>query len=100
MPFGQDFEEFFTSNWLGSKQFTIDFLESTLPDWATGLNQQGELKYMTQLQTRDGREIGNARIQEVQPVSFLVKTDLGTTLVLSESEIRELFYIGPYFLKD
>ena len=53
----------------------------------------------TVLHTKDGRNIGNGIVLEVhyslyfEPY-YLVKTDFGNLLRLTDLEINELFYIG------
>jgi len=76
-----------------------------LPEWATGHNTNKELKKGTQLQTRDGRQRGNARITEIITLNgyngeaYKAITDAGSTMTLSEAEVHSLFYIGPYFIE-
>lgn len=75
-----------------------------LPDWAVGYNLAHDLDIGTQLLTKDGRRIGNARIEAIlhkeEPIIFLVRTDIGNTLTPTVREIHELFYIGDYFIKN
>lgn len=75
-----------------------------LPEWALGLNQAKELDVGTQLLTKDGRRVGNARIEVIvktdEPMTYLIRTDIGNTLTVDTSEIHELFYIGDYFIEN
>lgn len=79
-------------------------MDEPLPDWATGHNIASELKEGTQLCTKDGRRTGNARIiyagSDEHGAFYNCMTDRGNLMVLSTSEIHELFYIGLYFIKD
>lgn len=82
----------------------MELQDTPLPDWALGLNQVKELEVGTQLLTKDGRRVGNARIEAIlktdEPMIYLVRTDIGNTLTPNTSEIHELFYIGDYFIKN
>ena len=76
--------------------------EVYLPEWATGINEKRELRIGTQLCTRDGRRMGNARITDVTIkygyVVYVCETDRGNILNLIESEITSLFHIGEWFV--
>ena len=76
--------------------------EEYLPEWAIGINEKRELRHGTQLCTKDGRQIGNARITDVTSmqghVIYECETDKGTLIYLTESEITSLFYIGEWFV--
>lgn len=69
------------------------------PVWAIGCTD-GELELGAQLPTRDGRRCGNARIIEITKGRgllagkdiYVVLTDAGTRLHLTEAEVRELFH--------
>lgn len=79
--------------------------EMPMPEWASGLNKKQELDLKTQLCTKDGRKTGNARIvmvtrQKGEKPTYTAITDRGNLMNLSEEEIHELFWIGPYILKD
>lgn len=82
----------------------MELQDMPLPDWALGLNQAKDLDVGTQLLTKDGRRVGNARIEKVtrseEPMAFLVRTERGNEMVCSINEIHELWHIGPFFLKD
>lgn len=75
-----------------------------LPDWAVGFNLSHDLEVGTQLLTKDGRRTGNGRIEAIlsheDPMTFLVRTDIGNTLTVYVQEINELFHIGDYFIKN
>lgn len=77
-------------------------VEEYLPEWATGINEKRELRSGTQLCTKDGRRIGNARIINVTirygHVIYECETDKGNLLYLMESEITSLFHIGEWFV--
>lgn len=59
-----------------------------LPDWALGLSQAKDLEVGTQLLTKDGRRVGNARIEAVlktdEPMIYLVRTDIDNTLTAKD----------------
>lgn len=76
--------------------------EILLPEWATGINKERELRCGTQLCTKDGRRTGNARIINVTNkygyVIYVCETDKGNILNMTESEITYLFHIGEWFV--
>lgn len=79
--------------------------EEPLPEWATGLNPEKELRVGTQLCTRDGRRMGNARIMRVGTLSkeidtplYVCETDRRNRIRLVAEEVHELFHIGDYFV--
>lgn len=79
----------------------LEDLEACKPEWATGVNKYGDLAVGTQLLTRDGRRMGNARIKEQDGHHwFKVVTDAGNELVLSDQEIHTYFHIGIYFVDE
>lgn len=70
-----------------------------VPEWAIGVSDG--LQIGSQLCTRDGRRIGNARITgpEIERGDSMfnfkvwpVRTDFGNELFLTASEIEEFFY--------
>lgn len=77
-----------------------------LPEWAIDLNPTGVLKEGTQLLTKDGRRTGNAFIFDVEYLKsprietnlYAVMTDIGNKMRLTETEVHELFYVGPYIM--
>lgn len=68
-----------------------------LPFWAER-KAYGQLDRGAQLCTRDGRRIGNAwlmgsrKMEEPARTVYMIYTDIGTKLLLSDREIGELFY--------
>lgn len=70
-----------------------------MPEWAIGVSDG--IQVGSQLCTRDGRRIGNARVvgSEVELAGSMfsikawpVRTDFGNELFLTTSEIEEFFY--------
>lgn len=79
--------------------------EMPMPEWASGLNKKEELVLNAQLCTKDGRKTGNARIVMVtypkgEKALYTAMTERGNLMNLSKEEVHELFWIGPYILKD
>lgn len=74
-------------------------LAAQLPEWATGrTNEWTEVG--AQLRTRDGRRCGNAIVEaQLDQPACRVVTDIGTTMILNEAEIQELFH-QPEFKLD
>lgn len=79
-----------------------------IPDWSYGHNVLRVIQQGTQLQTKDGRRIGNAWVTsnamwgpaakgEESPKYFDVFTDAGSKCTMNEKEIHQLFWIGPFF---
>lgn len=72
-------------------------MEDLLPPWATGLTNNF-LEVGAQLCTKDGRKIGNAVVTEIDFSKYLdqtvatIITNAGTTILLNEAELRELFH--------
>ena len=76
-----------------------------LPDWAERLNQDKELIPGTQLMTKNGACIGNARIVAVAwkegfGYVFTCRSDIGNQFLYTVSELYEQFTVGPYILKQ
>ena len=76
-----------------------------LPDWAERLNQDKELIRGTQLMTKNGMRIGNARIvavewQEQLGYVFTCRSDMGNQFRYTMRELHDQFEIGPYILKE
>ena len=76
-----------------------------LPDWAERLNQDKELIPGTQLMTKNGMRIGNARIvavewQEQLGYVFTCRSDMGNQFRYTVRELHAQFEIGPYILKE
>lgn len=79
-------------------QFT--FVDSGyLPGWATGvipLAVEGIARYRVigaQLATRDGRRHGNACVVNIQGRFLHLITDMGSPMVLTETEAEREFYL-------
>lgn len=75
-----------------------------LPDWAERLNQDKELIPGTQLMTKDGMRIGNARIVSVEHSEefgriFTCRSDMGNQFRYMITELQRQFTVGPYILK-
>jgi hypothetical protein len=75
-----------------------------LPGWA--IKRAAGLEEGAHLPTRDGRRMGNGHIIQITPaprgmigLNYLVLTDAGNTIVMSESEITSCFY-PPEFVSD
>lgn len=87
------------------KKSTEDLIaeaESMLPQWAIG-RARGELVEGAQLPTMDGRRMGNSHIIKIVPglkgapsLNYLILTDAGNTVVMSENEIRAQFHPPEY----
>lgn len=87
------------------KKSTEQFIaeaESLLPDWAIS-RARGQLVEGAQLPTKDGRRMGNAHILKIVPgiagvpsLNYLILTDAGNTIVMSENEIEAQFYPPEY----
>ena len=76
-----------------------------LPDWAERLNKDKELIPGTQLMTKDGMRIGNARIVAVEwqdqlGYVFTCRSDMGNQFRYTVRELHDQFTIGPYILKQ
>lgn len=52
-----------------------------------------KIKVNTILKTKDGRVVGNAIVISANADYWKIKTDYGNTIILNETEIREMFYI-------
>lgn len=71
-----------------------------MPPWAVDANMKYEVVVGAQLCTKDGRRMGNAHV--VGTVSkghgdyFVVLTDAGNKVTMTEQEIRSAFYISPW----
>ena len=76
-----------------------------LPDWATGLNITKQPVVGAQLCTKDGRRVGNGFIADIQDhykyggSIYKVVTDKGNALLLTESELLEMYWVGDYICK-
>ena len=75
-----------------------------LPEWAERLNQDKELIPGTQLMTKNGMRIGNARIVSVEQEEtlgyvFTCRSDMGNQFRYTVSELHNQFTVGPYILK-
>lgn len=77
--------------------------EDLLPEWATAKANGWQVG--AQLCTKDGRRCGNAVIAGCvisvirrQPV-WIVFTDAGSELMLSEKELHELFYFPEWLMR-
>ncbi len=77
-------------------------MEDYLPKWAI-CRAHGTLMLGAQLPTKDGRRMGNAHIiGEVEKDVhhyFVVLTDAGSQLIMTEREIAECFY-PPEWVSD
>jgi hypothetical protein len=77
--------------------------EDELPEWAAG-RYTGTIIEMTQLQTRDGRRVGNATVFDISANAFgatiHVVTDAGNIMSLSLNEVLEFFHEPEYILLD
>lgn len=76
-----------------------------LPEWAERRNQNKELIRGTQLMTKNGMRIGNARIvavewQEQLGYVFTCRSDMGNQFRYTVRELHDQFEIGPYILKE
>lgn len=76
-----------------------------LPEWAERLNQDKELIPGTQLMTKNGMRIGNARIvavdwQEQLGYVFTCRSDMGNQFRYTLRELHDQFEVGPYILKQ
>ena len=76
-----------------------------LPEWAERLNQDKELIRGTQLMTKNGMRIGNARIvavdwQDGLGYVFTCRSDMGNQFRYTVTELHNQFSIGPYILKE
>ena len=76
--------------------------DDMMPDWAIGT--ASELAPGAQLCTRDGRWVGNAVISGPKVLVhghefWPVLTDAGTTLLLNDAEVTQLFW-PPRWLMD
>lgn len=76
--------------------------EAQLPEWAVA-RAYGMLMEGAQLPTKDGRRMGNSHIIKIVPglhdmpsLNYLILTDAGNTVVMSENEIQEQFYRPEY----
>lgn len=76
----------------------MDAKDYPLPHWAIGHSTGSFMVVGTQLATRDGRRCGNAYVDEIQNEKAVVYTDIGTRIVLLESELHELFYPPNYIM--
>lgn len=80
--------------------------ENQLPEWAQAKADPNIIEGMQQLYTRDSERCGNATIVEIKyllifdEVQFIVATDAGTIMKLTQTELHELFILGKYILKD
>lgn len=70
-----------------------------LPEWASRLSDGDYMVVGTQLCTRDGRIIGNARVTKLEQYGVEVVTDMGTAIVLDKEELIELFHKPEYIMK-
>lgn len=75
-----------------------------MPPWAAGRANGKYMQKKAQLATRDGRKIGNACVVHIgfvnkRQVANII-TDMGTRLLLSESELKQLFYPPVWVQKD
>lgn len=110
----QPWPEGHTKNAIEAEQAAVAILEEyelslgPLPEWSYGHNVMRSLQQGAQLQTKDGRRIGNAWVTsgpifgpsaegEASPKYYDVFTDAGSKCTLSEKEIHEMFHIGPFF---
>jgi hypothetical protein len=77
--------------------------EYPLPEWASK-RWEGEYELATQLCTRDGRRMGNAFIYYIETKEFKgeayviyhVLTDMRTTLLMNEAELKEAFHTPAF----
>lgn len=81
--------------------------DAPIPPWATGRACGAFIEIGAQLCTKDGRIIGNAVVVELderligdvaKPVARII-TDIGTSLVLTENELKEFFH-APEWTMD
>lgn len=75
--------------------------DSPMPAWA--IRKAAGLEEGSHLPTRDGRRMGNSHIVSIHPsprgrmgLNYLILTDAGNSIVLSEPEINEYFYPPEY----
>ena len=78
--------------------------EEPLPIWASHRSNGNYLEIGSQLLTRDGRVIGNAKVigfdlTSERPDLVEICTDVGNKTVLSEAELESLFYPPTLVLK-
>lgn len=92
------------------EEYDEQFKREVLPDWAERYDPSGTLELHRQLCTKDGRRLGNAFIIKIgmtmsiadfkpEPC-YTVLTDAGSKVRMTESEIRDAFYIGEYIAKS
>ena len=71
-----------------------------MPNWAVGANRNYEVVVGAQLCTKDGRRMGNAHVIATANASsgnyFIILTDAGNRVTMTEQEIRSAFYISPW----
>jgi len=85
---------------------TDQIFEEPLPEWAASTTEGNYMAPDAQLRTRDGRRIGNARVERTYYYGKLkgavvdIVTDAGTSVkALLLAEVTELFYPPKYIMK-
>lgn len=88
-------------DWRENKQLSQEYEENWLPAWAIGRTDGQYTDMHAQLSTKNGMKIGNAvslGLEENQGISFIkIVTDSGNLLLLTQSEVEDLFY-PPQFI--
>ena len=111
----QPWPEGATQNAVVAEQAALRIIEEyelslgPLPEWSYGHNVLRSIQQGAQLQTKDGRQIGNAWVTggpvhgpsvkdgPAGTMYYDVFTDAGSKCTLSEKEIHQMFHIGPFF---
>lgn len=83
-----------------------ELMKLPIPYWASA-RLNGEWVQYAQLQTRDGRRMGNAVILAVETLTYdgepidlhLIITDFGNTLSLTERELEHQFFPPKWQMK-
>jgi hypothetical protein len=75
-------------------------LKFFMPRWAVDVNRSYEVVVGAQLCTKDGRRMGNAHViskaHKFEDDYFMVLTDAGNKVNMTEKEIRSTFHISPW----
>lgn len=87
-------------------QYREFLMNEQLPDWAERNADPKYLQPMQNLCTRDGTKVGNATIKsivktdaEMGYAQYAVVTDAATHMILTHTELLELFTPGRYIVK-
>lgn len=94
-----------------NEEFLDDLLAEYLPHWADK-KLDGELELYAQLQTLDGRKMGNAIIidileddrlpfylKDIGPI-YVILTDFGHTIRLTQKEVAHYYHPTVYRMKE